>query len=488
MPERRRIGATLGTALLLALGLHAAEPPSAARVAALIAELGSSRHEQREAATRALEAVGAPALGPLREARQHDDAEVRRRARLLVQTIERRTEAERLLQPGRVRLVYRDTPLRLALADFVRKTGFAVRLEGDGSRPLTLDTGDTTVWDAVAQFCRQAGVTERPAAAGPLDLSQYDPWDRRVIDLDDLRDAARREQPLVFQEEASPPLPTFQKGALRLRALPPDALPAGQARVAGETRFGLEVRLEPRLRLQAVLGLRVDRAVDERGRVLTQPAAAIAGAGALAGGPGEEILLAWDGESALPADLPGATGPVTVRLRRAGQPSQRLKELRGVLALQVQGPEEPLVTVDDLRPGRAVQGGDGSTVQVIALRREAGGAVRLRVEVAPAARALFVAGVPARMLLITGGRWRGRGVPVPPPVRAGQLTLFDERGRKVPLVSSTVPAVGSGGTAWDFTLVYRPAAGQGEPARLVYTGRRAATVEVAFTLEDVPLP
>src|SRR5439155_227842 len=163
---------------------------------------------------------------------------------------------------------------------------------------------------------------------------------------------------------------------LRLRALPPDAPPTGPARAAGETRFGLEVRLEPRLRLQAVLALRGDRAIDDQGRILTQPAAGIAGAGALAGGPGEEGLLAL----------------------------------------------------------------------------------------------------------------RGRGLPVPPPVRAGQLTLLDGRGRKVPPAGSPVPAVGSGGAAWDFTLVYQPTADQGEPARLVYTGRRTVTLEVPFTLEDVPLP
>ena len=77
---------------------------------------------------------------------------------------------------------------------------------------------------------------------------------------------------------------------------------------------------------------------------------------------------------------------------------------------------------------------------------------------------------------------------VPPVVGAEQLSLLDARGRKIPLVDSTSPAVNGTGKAWEFTLVYRSDAGQGEPSRLVYTGRRSATLEVPFTLKDVPLP
>jgi hypothetical protein len=284
-------------------------------------------------------------------------------------------------------------------------------------------------------------------------------------------------------------LPAFHRGALRLRALPPDAPSGGGTRPGNESHVSLEVRLEPRLRLQAVLAVRIDRAVDEWGQTLTQPAAAVAGVGALAGGPNDEFFLTWDGESALPADLPGEVGPVPVRLRTAERPSRRLKELEGALALRVLAPEEPLLTLDGVREaGKSGKGRDGSALKVVEFHREAGGAVRLRVEVVPAGRDLFFAGAPARIILTAGGRWRGRGLPVPPPVAAGQLLLLDEHGRKIPLAGSPVPTVGGGGTAWDFTLEYQPGPEQGEPSRLVYTGRRSVTLEVPFLLEDVPLP
>src|SRR5262249_49184564 len=157
---------------------HATEPSPSARAAAAIAQLGSTSSEQRDAASRTLEALGAAALEPLWEASQSSDAEVRRRARLLVQTIERRLEPDRLLQPTRVRLVYRETPLREAAADLGRKTGFAVKLGGATTRTLTLDTGLTSLWQAVAQFCRKTNLTERPPSTGPIDPTPYDPWDR----------------------------------------------------------------------------------------------------------------------------------------------------------------------------------------------------------------------------------------------------------------------------------------------------------------------
>jgi hypothetical protein len=40
----------------------------------------------------------------------------------------------------------------------------------------------------------------------------------------------------------------------------------------------------------------------------------------------------------------------------------------------------------------------------------------------------------------------------------------------------------------EVTFIFTPQPGQGEPAKLVYTTTRPATVEIPFTLNDVPLP
>ena len=71
---------------------------------------------EREAADRALDALGAEALPALRTAAQSTDPEVSRRARTLISQIEGRLETARILAPQRVRLVYRDTPVTVMAA------------------------------------------------------------------------------------------------------------------------------------------------------------------------------------------------------------------------------------------------------------------------------------------------------------------------------------------------------------------------------------
>src|SRR5262245_4608154 len=66
-----------------------AKPADVKAIAALIAQLGSENFQERQAATRSLEAIGRPALAALREAaNKNADAEVSRRAKGLVERIE----------------------------------------------------------------------------------------------------------------------------------------------------------------------------------------------------------------------------------------------------------------------------------------------------------------------------------------------------------------------------------------------------------------
>src|SRR4051794_17186127 len=132
MPNGLRRAVVLGVALTLPLGVRADGPPTQAdRLAALVSQLGSPRFEEREAATRALAALGPSALGVLRQAAAGGVAEARRRARLLVRQLERRAEADRLLAPTRPRLRYQDSPLLEAVADLGRRLGAPVTLDGD---------------------------------------------------------------------------------------------------------------------------------------------------------------------------------------------------------------------------------------------------------------------------------------------------------------------------------------------------------------------
>jgi uncharacterized protein (TIGR03067 family) len=72
----------------VALAAGAAPPTEAAeRIAGLIRQLGAEGFKRREAASKELDAIGAPALSALRKAASDDDLEIRRRAERLVQAI-----------------------------------------------------------------------------------------------------------------------------------------------------------------------------------------------------------------------------------------------------------------------------------------------------------------------------------------------------------------------------------------------------------------
>lgn len=498
MPELRTISAVLGIAALLCPAALADDPASRAdirRTAELIAQLGDSRFEQREAAARALAALGVRARGPLEQALHSDDAEVRRRARQLLLRLERHQEAERLLAPTRVQLAYREVPVARAAADLSRKIGLPIHLEGGwnsvAGRQVTLAGEDLSFWEAIDLFCRKAEVREPvPSGVAPDDRFAYDADERRVYAIGSSRGSGRSPQDnlLLLRDGAPPALPLYLHGALRLRALPPGTPATGWPRSGHEVAFGLEVCLERRLRLRSVLALKVDRAVDDQGRILAQPPEAVPGAGAVLGSPAEEVVILWDGFSELPTDRRVSGTVVPVRLRAAGAASQRLREVQGTLALQVQRAPEALVTVDDVlrAAGKRIEGAAGNAVQVVRAERDAEGRVEVRVEVTPAADLMF-AGFPARLLVLGDGRWRSRGIPVPPPVRLEQLALVDARERRCLPTSTTEPAANGTGTAWGLTLLFQPAQALELPARLEFTGYRTFTVEVPFTLRDVPL-
>src|SRR5437016_250877 len=105
----------MALALLVAAAAFPAETTREAtpeRVAQLIKRLGSNQFRERAAATRALDSLGEAALDALKDAaRSADDLETRQRAAELVQAIELRRAAARILAATPVEYDYRNTPL-----------------------------------------------------------------------------------------------------------------------------------------------------------------------------------------------------------------------------------------------------------------------------------------------------------------------------------------------------------------------------------------
>ena len=496
----KRLPIALALAFLLAPEPARAIPPVAAQaspeaVRRLIGRLGSKQFAEREAATRELRVLGATALEPLRQAAAADDPEVRRRTQKLLGEIERTVAAEHLLRPRRVRLVYRDTPVTEALADVMRETDLPLRVAGDATplakRRVTLDTGDTTLWDALAQFCRKAGLADGGLDAAALgdDRYEYNLDRRKIVGFDRTAwgNAPRADGPLLLTDGPWHEWPTCLAGAIRIRALPPGTPTPNTPRADGEKLLVLEVMPEPQLRWQGALAVRVDRAVGEKGPVLKRRAV-VGGLGATAGAAAEETLVIWDGAGEFPANPFGDGRHVYLRLPLGEQPVPRLTELAGTLAAQVRTPPEPLAAVDNIlrAAGQTVRGADGSSLRVIEIETVDEGQYRIRLALTSQAPELVRGGVPARLVVLTRAWW-GRGMGAVAPEAIG-FVLVDGRGRRYSPANVEAQGALAEGLRHEFSLLFEPLPDQAVPARLVYTGRRTVTVEVPFILRDVPLP
>src|SRR5262245_20089639 len=130
----------------------------------LIKQLGSDTFDEREKAHKALDEIGEPALKALNAARDSKDLETKKRATMLAEPIEARLNSARILKAKEVQLVFKDKPIADAVAEIAKKTGYTIKLHDPENKlkdkKVTLDTGKTTFWNALAQFCEKAGLTD----------------------------------------------------------------------------------------------------------------------------------------------------------------------------------------------------------------------------------------------------------------------------------------------------------------------------------------
>ena len=145
----------------VSLGILGSDPPSDGDPKSLVGRLGSPRYSERESASRALLAIGAGAIDPLRAAREADDAEVQVRAEQLLQDIERNL----LLHPTTVQIKGGiDSPSDLA-SSLVEQTGFPLTVQVADSRGFigkAPTPGTSTFWDAMADGGLDLGEGRRP--------------------------------------------------------------------------------------------------------------------------------------------------------------------------------------------------------------------------------------------------------------------------------------------------------------------------------------
>lgn len=517
------------------------------KIARLIEQLGSDQFAEREKATKELGELGLVALEALRKAVKSDDAERRKRASDLLKQLEAQATRAEVLAPKRMRLVYKETPLTEAVADFKKKSGYDLVLQDpDGKlkeRTVTLDTGEVTFWRALALFCEKAGLDEVaakaglpapprigggfgggagglpalppagggggagvPAApgggvvqkAGALPAGGAAPAGGGFVAVPGratVQPNAVNPGQIVLTEGKPRALPTDDTTAARFRAL--DKTDAVGKPAAGEILLALEVSLEPRLGWQELVAVKVAQAADKEGQSLEQvtlPANAVPaigvplapglpaapGAGALPPPVAAARMVAGGGMGRVVGftDLETRSRVIAVRLKQGAKASTALQELSGTVTARVLTEAKALLVVDDVlkSAGKPVKGAEAGSVHVRAVQNEGNGRHTIRMELElPGGAANSVAHRSDRIVL--GHRAVGAA--------QYELSLADANGNLLPPAGVRLTA-GAKGVELVVTTLSRP--GQGAPLKLTIGERKSVSVELPFTLKNVPLP
>jgi hypothetical protein len=231
----------------------------------------------------------------------------------------------------------------------------------------------------------------------------------------------------------------------------------------------LEATPEPALRWLGKPTVQVSKAVDDRDQKL----AAVRDAAVAAV---NRPLAVRAGTATL-----GSTVLVPVRLRKGEQEARSLKEVSGTLTASIQSPPLEVVVVKDplKAQGRTFAGEFKGSIKVLKAAND-GGALRLVIDVTPPEKVVPDHN-PHKLVTRTVLPFSKDAGPLfTGPVNG--LALISDNG----VVLACHLKLQRGSTS-EFEIVCPPDREAGAPARLVFLARKAATVDIPFTLKDVPL-
>jgi hypothetical protein len=249
----RRLGLAVGLALGLAAGARPDDVAPPPPVEGLIEQLGHRDFRLRDAAAKALAARGPDALPALRQALGHPDPEVRQRLTQLVADAERAA----LLAPKRVTLACHQTPVREALAELTRQTGYRIDAQTSGPQPLvTLEAAGLPFWEALDKVSAQAGLILQSHQGNQGGLVLY--AQNAYVPFADYRGPFRLTASSFHYSKS-----------LTLATLTRSQLLGGQR--SEQLSFMFSVVAEPKLPLLGVGQPRLTAAVDDQGHSLVPP-------------------------------------------------------------------------------------------------------------------------------------------------------------------------------------------------------------------------
>jgi hypothetical protein len=519
--SRRKWIVAVAVLIFVVSSIPAEQPPDSKRVKALIGQLGSREFREREEATQLLIATGAPALEYLHQATTSSDAEVRRRAREALGRIEKKIETTHLLKPQLVQLVYRDTLVADAVADFAKKSGYAVQLDDPArlaNRKLTLDTGEVPFWEALDQFCRTAGLIERrlmpPANQNTQGMSPQELerrlWEKRMLIRRGLTVPPARVDfgKIVLVEGKQDTLSTVYLGGVRIRALSANTPIPGHGMSPEESYVVLDVAAEPSIDWRGVLGIHVQKAMDHERREVVQVQESMPrpnsvddlnamggvamGAVAFKINVNNGVMFAASDFDNLANSSNSPAREFPIRFKRNGRDMKQLREIEGILFARVQTPQGPLIQADKIlqAEGKTFKGPEDSYLKIHEARQNESGQVQLRITLRAPSMSNDALGMMGGAIFVRrfNGRMAFMAQHDSENVAAHNLALQDSKGRPFQLASSEeTTQVNGAEVTQEFRLTFQSRQGLEPPARFVYSGHRLVTVEIPFTLKNVTL-
>ncbi|HMF14631.1 MAG TPA: hypothetical protein VKE94_20085 [Gemmataceae bacterium] len=282
-----------------------------------ITQLGDADFRKRDAAAKELRQLSVKALGALRKAKDHPDAEVQRRVSTLLAAIETAV----LLEPRRVTVHLKRKTARQIVDELQRQTGFQIGPWASVDTQLyDLDCDDLPFWEAFDRVCQSAGLVLQGGYGE--EILQVNPQSSFVPHV--CYRGAFRVSANSFNYSRN----------IDLSALPKDtgALPRNES-----LNFGFTVCVEPRIPLMAIGEARLTEALDDQGRSM-----------ALLGPSGDEQEIVRLCEFRHGGRNKTYGLQSHLNLIRPSEKSRSVKILKGSVPVTILASQKPEIVSDDI--------------------------------------------------------------------------------------------------------------------------------------------
>lgn len=333
---------------------------------------------------------------------------------------------------------------------------------------------------------------------------------------------------LLLKDGKPKQLPSDDRSAIRIRALPKSNLSGNAAE--GEFILTLEVSPEPKLQWEALQSIHIDKAVDDRAQKLAQVVPQVEGPAGPGGWAGNNLQQQMQMKMQMQMRMqmqmmrarrqgaPTLGGvaslPVFVQFKKGAKEAKSLKELKGTITANLLSEAQPMIVADKVKAGESVKGKLGGFIKIVEVKSgKEETTIRLEFEQPPFDKVMpaqqnamrFFAGgnaapiviraAPAGQIGVRGGVNGQIGVMSGMPFMDSYngLSVRDDKGATIPIRVSVETrfqqqAAGVFKQTSIYTLTCRREKDKGQPAKIVYLGRKRVLVDIPFALSEVPLP